>query len=146
MRVLLVEDNPADAELTREILEANKLHLDLHVVVDGRDAIDFLHKRGRFAAAPRPDLIVLDLNVPRVHGKDVLAAIKQASDLRIIPVVVLTSSAAETDILESYDLGANCYVTKPLDLRSFERIVKSLECFWFTIVALPPEGTGAEGN
>lgn len=137
IEVLLVEDNPADADLTREALEASKLVLNLSVVVDGEQCIDFLRQSGRFSGAPRPDLILLDLNLPRISGREVLAEIKGDPGLRTIPVVVLTSSAAETDVVQSYDLGANCYITKPVDLSSFMSIVASVNEFWFTVVKLP---------
>ncbi len=137
IEVLLVEDNPADADLTREALEASKLVLNLSVVVDGEQCIDFLRQSGRFSGAPRPDLILLDLNLPRISGREVLAEIKGDTGLRTIPVVVLTSSAAETDVVQSYDLGANCYITKPVDLSSFMSIVASVNEFWFTVVKLP---------
>lgn len=136
--VLLVEDNPADADLTRESLSSDKLHLQLSVVGDGIAALDFLSQRGAYADASLPDLIVLDLNLPRKDGREVLSEIKQDPQLRRIPVVVLTSSDAESDIVRSYDLGANCYVTKPLNLEAFQTIVSSIEEFWFTIAKLPP--------
>ncbi|MCF3933020.1 response regulator [Acuticoccus sp. M5D2P5] len=144
LRVLLVEDNPADAELTREAFERNGMEIDLSVVADGVQALDYLHKRGPFVRVRRPDLIVLDLNVPRLHGKDVLAITKGEANLRVVPIVVLTSSAAEKDIVESYALGANCYVTKPLDLYDFRKIVSALEFFWFNIVRLPGYDDGEE--
>lgn len=137
IEVLLVEDNPADADLTREALEASKLVLNLSVAVDGEQCLNFLRRAGEFSNAPRPDLILLDLNLPRVSGREVLAEIKNAPGLRTIPVVVLTSSAAETDVVQSYDLGANCYITKPVDLNSFMSIVASVNEFWFTVVKLP---------
>lgn len=137
IEVLLVEDNPADADLTREALESSKLVLTLSVVVDGEQCLAFLRQSGDFKGAPRPDLIMLDLNLPRVSGREVLAEIKSDPGLRTIPVVVLTSSAAETDVVQSYDLGANCYITKPVDLRSFMNIVASVNEFWFTVVKLP---------
>ena len=135
--LLLVEDNPADADLTRESLELEKIYLDLSVVVDGAQALDFLFQRGDFVGAARPDLIVLDLNLPKLDGRQVLQTIKQEESLRRIPVAVLTSSDAETDIVRSYELGANCYVTKPLDLKAFRTIVRSLQDFWLTIAKLP---------
>lgn len=138
MHLLLVEDNLADAELTRECLENSKVFLELSVATDGVEALDFLLRRGSYANAPRPDIIVLDLNLPKKDGRQVLAEIKAHAELRRIPVVVLTSSDAESDIARSYDLGANCYVTKPLDLKAFQTIVKSIEQFWFTIAKLPP--------
>ncbi len=142
--ILLIEDNPADADLARETLEMNKLFLQLFVVSDGVEALDFLFQRGRYTKAVRPDLIVLDLNLPRKDGRQVLAEIKQNAEVKRIPVVVLTSSDAESDIARSYDLGANCYVTKPLDLKAFQAIVKAIEQFWFTIAKLPPsDGTSS---
>jgi len=136
--VLLVEDNPGDVDLTREVLREGKLHLDLHVAMDGVEAMEFLRRRGAHAQAPRPDLILLDLNLPRKDGREVLAEIKADPELRRIPVVVLSSSDAERDIVRSYDLHANCYVTKPVDLGQFITIVKTIEEFWMTIVRLPP--------
>ena len=136
--VLLVEDNPGDVDLTREVLREGKLHLDLHVAMDGVEAMEFLRRRGAHAQAPRPDLILLDLNLPRKDGREVLAEIKADPELRRIPVVVLSSSDAERDIVRSYDLHANCYVTKPVDLNQFITIVKLIEEFWLTIVMLPP--------
>ncbi|MBX3728850.1 MAG: response regulator [Candidatus Sumerlaeia bacterium] len=138
IRVLLVEDNPADADLTRETLETGKLFLELSVVADGIAAMDFLHGRGKHIGQPRPDLILLDLNLPRKPGREVLIEIKGDPDLRSIPIVILTSSDAERDIVQSYALGANCYITKPVDLRAFQSIVRTLEGFWLTIVKLPP--------
>jgi two-component system, chemotaxis family, response regulator Rcp1 len=136
VRILLVEDNPADVELARETLAHGKLHLELTAVSDGVQALEAL--RGA-KGQPMPDLILLDLNLPRKDGREVLREIKSDDHLRRIPVVVLTSSDADTDILRSYDLGANCYVTKPLDLRAFQAIVQAVEDFWFTIVRLPPD-------
>jgi CheY-like chemotaxis protein len=137
IRVLLVEDNPADADLMRETIEASKLHLDLATVKDGVEAIQYLRGEGAFAGAHRPDLILLDLNLPRMNGRQVLASVKSDADLCGIPVVVLTSSGAEQDIVQSYNLGANCYVIKPVDLKAFQSIVKQVESFWFTVVKLP---------
>ncbi len=145
IEVLLVEDNPADADLTREALEASKLVLNLSVVVDGEQCIDFLRQSGGFIGARRPDLILLDLNLPRISGREVLAEIKGDPGLRTIPVVVLTSSAAETDVVQSYDLGANCYITKPVDLKSFMSIVASVNEFWFTVVKLPTSTHSGSG-
>ncbi len=135
--ILLVEDNPGDVELTREALHDTKLHIRLSVVNDGVEALAFLRREGRHAAAYRPDLILLDLNLPRKDGRGVLAEIKADPDLRHIPVVILTSSQAEQDILRAYELHANCYVTKPVDLDQFVTIVRSIEHFWFTVVKLP---------
>lgn len=137
IRVLLVEDNPGDADLTRESLEASKLMIDIDVAIDGEQALDFLFKRGRHVQAETPDLIVLDLNLPKIDGRQVLAELRQDEQLRKIAVVVLTSSDAERDIAASYELGANCYVVKPIDLDAFQSIVKSIEGFWFTVVRLP---------
>jgi CheY-like chemotaxis protein len=139
IRVLLVEDNEADADLALETLATSRLLLETSVVTDGTRAMDYLNRRGAFASARRPDLILLDLNLPKLSGREVLAAIKKSPALRAIPVVVLTSSSAETDIVESYTLGANCYVTKPVDLRAFQAIVHAVEGFWFTVVKLPPK-------
>lgn len=137
IHVLLVEDNPADADLMRETIEASKLRLDLAVVKDGVEAIQYLRSEGPYLKSPRPDLILLDLNMPRMNGRQVLANVKSDADLRGIPVVVLTSSGAEQDIVQSYNLGANCYVIKPVDLKAFQSIVKQVESFWFTVVKLP---------
>jgi two-component system, chemotaxis family, response regulator Rcp1 len=137
MQILLIEDNPADVDLTRESLEGSKLLLALSVAMDGVTAIEFLCRQGSYRQAPRPDLIVLDLNLPRKDGREVLAEIKSNSGLKRIPVVIMTSSDAEMDVVRSYDLGANCYIRKPLDLKAFQSIVQSIEEFWFTIVKLP---------
>jgi CheY-like chemotaxis protein len=139
IEILLVEDSPGDVRLTREALTANKIRNTLHVVADGVQALAFLRKQGKHANAPRPNLILLDLNLPKKDGREVLAEIKGNGDLRRIPVVVLTTSGAEEDILKAYDLNANCYVTKPVNLDSFIQVVKSIESFWLTIVELPPE-------
>lgn len=138
VRVLLVEDNPADVDLVRESLSEDRLSVDLMVATDGLEGLDALHARGRFQGAALPDVIVLDLNLPRMSGREFLESIRQEDILRRIPVVVLTSSDAERDVAQSYDAGANCYVTKPLDLRAFQHIVQQVEDFWFTIVKLPP--------
>ena len=137
IHVLLVEDNPGDADLTRETLATSKIRIHISVVVDGTEAIAFLLRQPPFAQAPTPDLILLDLNLPRMGGREVLAEIKSHPALRSIPVVVLTSSDAEQDIAGSYQLGANCYVTKPVGLDAFQSIVRSVEGFWFTVVKLP---------
>ena len=136
--VLLVEDNPGDVLLTTEALEEAKLHINMSVVSDGVEALDFLYRRGAYAEAPRPDLMLLDLNMPRKDGREVLAEIKADPDLRGIPVVVLTTSHAEQDIVRTYNLHANAYVTKPVDLEQFITIVHAINQFWFTIVTLPP--------
>jgi chemotaxis family two-component system response regulator Rcp1 len=139
--ILLVEDNPGDADLAREALENSKLHNDLSVVGDGVEAMDFLRRKGKYAQAPRPDLILLDLNLPKKDGREVLAEIKGDPDLKRIPVVILTMSKDEEDVLKSYNLHANCFITKPIDLTQFMKVVKSIEDFWLTIVKLPPNGT-----
>jgi len=137
IRVLLVEDNPGDADLTRETLEGSKLRIEIAVVVDGAAAVSYLRKEGAHAGVPTPDLILLDLNLPKVSGRDVLAEVKTHEDLCTIPVVVLTSSDAERDIVESYALGASCFVTKPVGFHEFQSIVRSIEGFWFTVVRYP---------
>lgn len=138
VEVLLVEDNPGDVRLTLEALKEAKMHNRVSVVQDGMEAMDFLRKRGKFADATRPDLILLDLNLPRKNGREVLAEIKADESLKCIPVVVLTTSEAEQDILKAYKLHANCYVTKPVDLDQFIKVVQSIENFWMTVVKLPP--------
>ena len=140
VEILLVEDNPADIRLTTEILKDAKLCNTLHVARDGIEAMQFLRQEGTFVDMPRPDLILLDLNLPRMDGRDVLRDIKKDATLKRIPVVILTTSDAEQDILKSYDLNANCYITKPVDLEQFSKVVHSIEDFWFSIVKLPPRG------
>jgi two-component system, chemotaxis family, response regulator Rcp1 len=135
--ILLVEDNPGDVDLTKEALADAKVSNRLHVVDDGAKAIDFLFKKGAYADAPRPDIILLDLNLPKKDGRQVLAEIKADPCLTKIPVVILTTSQAEEDILRSYQLHANCYVTKPVDFKQFLKVVKSIEEFWLTVVKLP---------
>lgn len=137
--ILIIEDNEGDARLIREVFNENKLFNSLHFVRDGVDAMDYLYARGKFQNAIRPDLIILDLNLPRKDGREVLAEIKSDPVLKQIPVVVMTISQAEEDILKSYNLHANCYVTKPIDLNQFSEVIKSIENFWFTIVKLPPK-------
>ena len=139
IEILLVEDNPGDVRLTKEALKEVKIHNTLSVVMDGQAAIDFLRKKGEYANAKRPDLILLDLNLPKKNGREVLAEIKGDPDLRLIPVVVLTTSQAETDIIRSYSLHANSYVTKPVDMAQFITVVKAVENFWFSIVKLPSQ-------
>ena len=139
--VLLVEDNPGDVRLTREALKEGKVINNLNVVRDGEEALAYLHREGPYAAAPRPDIILLDLNLPRKDGRGVLAEIKQDEALKRIPVVVLTTSRAEEDILRTYELHANCYIVKPVDLDQFIKVVRSIETFWLTIVKLPGEKT-----
>jgi CheY-like chemotaxis protein len=138
IEILLVEDNPGDVRLTKEALKDGKILNNLNVVSDGAEAMAFLRREGVYAAAPRPELILLDLNLPKKDGREVLAEIKQDGKLRCIPVVILTSSAAEQDIVKSYNLHANCYITKPVDLDQFISVVKSIEHFWLTVVRLPP--------
>ena len=138
VQILLVEDNPGDARLTEEALREAKVRNTLHHVEDGIDALAFLRQEGDFADAPRPGLIFLDLNLPRMDGRDVLREIKNDPELRCIPVVVLTSSGAEQDIVNTYELHANCYITKPVDMNGFMKVVKSIENFWFSVVKLPP--------
>ena len=138
VQILLVEDNPGDARLTEEALREAKVRNTLHHVEDGIDALAFLRQEGDFADAPRPGLIFLDLNLPRMDGREVLREIKNDPELRCIPVVVLTSSGAEQDIVNTYELHANCYITKPVDMNGFMKVVKSIENFWFSVVKLPP--------
>lgn len=138
IEILLVEDNPGDVRLTQEALKETKILNNLSVVMDGEEAMAFLRQEGDFADAVRPDLILLDLNLPKKDGREVLAEIKEDDELKQIPVVVLTVSQAEQDILKTYELHANCYITKPIDLHQFVEVVKAIEDFWLTIVKLPP--------
>jgi len=137
IEILLVEDNPGDVRLTVEVLKETKVRNTLTVAADGVEALDLLRRKGRYTHAVRPDLILLDLNLPKKDGRQVLAEIKADPVLRSIPVVILTTSKAEEDIVKSYNLYANCYVTKPVDLEQFVKVVKSIEGFWLTIVKLP---------
>ncbi len=139
VEILLVEDNPGDARLTQEALKDGKVYNKLTVVPDGVEAMAYLRREGRYAGAAQPDLILLDLNLPKKDGREVLQEIKADEQLRRIPVVVLTSSNAEQDVLKSYGLHANCYVTKPVDLDQFIGAVKAIENFWLTVVTLPRE-------
>jgi CheY-like chemotaxis protein len=139
IEILLAEDNPGDVRLTREAIKDAKVHNRLHVVTDGVEAMAFLRHEGNYAAAPRPDLILLDLNMPRMDGREVLKQLKSDDNFRRIPVVIITSSQAEEDILKAYDLQANCYVTKPVDLEQFMKVIRSVEEFWLTVVKLPPQ-------
>ncbi len=141
IEILLVEDNPGDIRLTQEALKDSKLHNNLSITRDGVEAMEFLRQKGKYNAAPRPDIILLDLNLPRKDGREVLEEIKVDESLRLIPVVVMTTSEDEEDILRSYQLHANCYITKPVDLNRFITIVKTIENFWFQIVKLPPQIT-----
>ncbi len=138
--ILLVEDNPGDADLAIEALEHSKIRNNLFVAKDGEQAMAFLRREDSYADKPRPDLILLDLNLPRKDGREVLAEIKQDASLKRIPVVILTTSQDEEDVMRSYNLHANCYVTKPIDLHQFMKVVKSIEDFWLSIVKLPPNG------
>lgn len=140
IEILLVEDNPGDVRLTIEALKEGKVRNNMHVAGDGVEAMAFLRKEGKYADMPRPDLILLDLNMPRKDGREVLAEIKADPVLRRIPVVILTTSKAEEDIVKTYSHHANCYITKPVDLDQFITVVRSIEDFWLTIVKLPPTG------
>ena len=137
IEILLVEDNPGDARLAKEALRESKLRNNLNIVVDGVEAMDYLHKKGKYADATTPDLVLLDLNLPKKDGREVLAEVKADDKLKRIPVVILTTSTAEEDVLKTYDLHANCYISKPIDLDQFMKVVKSIEDFWITIVKLP---------
>ncbi|MCG2771629.1 MAG: response regulator [Desulfobacterales bacterium] len=139
IQILMVEDNPDDVDLTKEALLDAKLTFDLHVVEDGVAAMEFLRQEGSYREAPRPDLILLDLNLPKKDGREVLAEIKGDEDLRRIPVVVLTTSSAEEDVMQAYNSHVNCFITKPVDFAQFIKVVKSIEDFWFTVVTLPRE-------
>jgi two-component system, chemotaxis family, response regulator Rcp1 len=138
VEILLVEDNPGDVRLTREALKEGKVYNNLHWAKDGVEALEFLRREGAHAGAPRPDIILLDLNLPKKDGREVLAVIKNDGEFKHIPVVVLTTSKAEEDVLKSYALHANCYVTKPVDLEKFIQVVQSIDRFWLTVVTLPP--------
>ena len=140
VEILLVEDNPGDERLTREALKEGKVYSNLHWVKDGVEAMQFLRRQGKYASVPRPDIILLDLNLPKKDGREVLQDIKNDGDHKRIPVVVLTTSKAEEDVLRTYNLHANCYVTKPVDLEKFIVVVKSIDAFWLTVVTLPPNG------
>ena len=138
IEILLVEDSPGDVRLTQEALADAKIRNRISVVNDGLEALAFLQQEGQYEGAPRPDLILLDLNMPRMDGRELLAAIKLKDGLKTIPVVVLTTSDADADILKSYELQASCYITKPVDLEQFITVVAGIEEFWFSIVKLPP--------
>ena len=137
--ILMVEDDPGDVRLTREALKGSKVLHNLNVVEDGVAALDYLRKVAPFQDAVRPDIVLLDLNLPRKDGREVLAAMKQDAALKMIPVVILTTSQAEEDVLRAYNLNANCYVTKPVDFDQFMRIVRTIEDFWLNVVTLPPK-------
>lgn len=138
IEILLVEDNPGDVRLTREALKDARVANTLHVVEDGVAALDYLRRQGQYSDAPRPHLVLLDLNLPKKNGREVLAEIKSDEHLKRIPVVILTTSQAEEDVLRAYNLHANCYITKPVDFTQFTKVVKTIEDFWLTIVTLPP--------
>lgn len=140
VEILLVEDNPGDERLTREALKEGKVYSNLHWVKDGVEALAFLRRSGKYQDVPRPDIILLDLNLPKKDGREVLQDIKNDPELKRIPVVVLTTSKAEEDVLRTYNLHANCYVTKPVDLEKFIVVVRSIDRFWLTVVTLPPGG------
>src|SRR3984885_13189381 len=139
IEVLLVEDSPGDVRLTREAFKDAKVHINLHVASDGAEAMEFLNRTGKYSDVPRPDLILLDLNLPKKDGREVLGEIKQSSALKSIPVVILTTSASDADILRSYRLHANCYITKPVGLDGFLKVVQSIDNFWLSVVKLPRE-------
>jgi CheY-like chemotaxis protein len=138
IEVLLIEDSPTDILMTQEALEQGKLLNQLHVVEDGAAALAFLRHQGPYATSPRPDLILLDLNLPRKSGQEVLAELKADEKLKFIPVVILTTSKADEDVVKSYELHANCYITKPVGFTSFVEVVHAIESFWFSVVTLPP--------
>ena len=138
IEILLVEDSPSDAEFTVEALKEAKVRNHLSLVEDGVQAMEFLRRQGQYTKAPRPDLIMLDLNLPRKDGREVLAELKADANLKMIPVVVLTTSRAEEDVLRAYQLHANCYITKPVDFQQFLNVVRAIESFWLFIVTLPP--------
>ncbi len=137
VEILLIEDNPGDARLTQEALNEGKVKNNLHIAYDGVEATDFLFRRNQYQDAPRPDLIILDLNLPKKNGQEVLAEIKADDNLKSIPVIVLTISKAEEDIIRSYNLHANCFLIKPIDLNQFFDVVRSIEDFWLSLVKLP---------
>ena len=139
IEILLVEDNLGDIRLTQEALKHGKLHNHLSVVRNGEEALKFLRRIGEHADVPRPDLILLDLNLPRVSGREVLAEIKSDQNLKRIPVVILTTATSDEDIMQSYDLSANCYINKPVDMTEFVKVVQSIEDFWFAVVTLAPQ-------
>jgi CheY-like chemotaxis protein len=136
-QILLVDDNPGDVRLTQEAFKDAKVHLEMHVASDGVEAMEFLTHRGRFHESPQPDLVLLDLNLPRMDGREVLAEIKSHPSLKLIPVVILTTSASDADIERSYLLHANCYIAKPVDLEGFLTVVRSIDDFWLSVVKLP---------
>ena len=138
VEVLLIEDSEADADLVKEAITGEKLIVHLHLARNGEEAMEFLRRQGSYVNAPRPDLILLDLNLPKKDGREVLREVKADANLGLIPVVILTTSAAEEDVLKSYQFHANAYITKPVDFESFKKIVNQLTNFWFSLVVLPP--------
>ena len=142
IKILMVEDNPGDARLAEEALKDSKINNSLYHVEDGVEAMRFLRRQAEYSDAPQPDLVLLDLNLPRKDGREVLAERKEDPKLKLVPVVVMTTSEAERDLVKSYDLHANAYVVKPIDLERFIEVVQSIEVFWFTIVKLPPTVDG----
>jgi CheY-like chemotaxis protein len=146
IEILLVEDNPVDILMTKQALAEGKVCNNLHVVEDGEEATDFLWRHGKYSAAPRPDLILLDLNLPRKNGREILADIKSDPELLDIPVIVLTTSEEEQDIVMCYQLHSNCFITKPVDMEQFTQVIRSIEGFWLTIVKLPADGMNDHGN
>ena len=139
VEILLVEDSPGDVRLTQEALKDSKLLNNLHVTRDGVEAMDFLQRKGKYESAVRPDVVLLDLNMPRKDGRQVLKEVKEDEELKRIPIVILTISKADEDIIRTYELGANCYITKPVDLEQFNKVVKAIDNFWFEVVTLPPK-------
>ena len=140
VEILLIEDNPGDVRLTKEALKESKIKNILNVVGDGVKAMDYLYNHGKYKSKTKPNLILLDLNLPRKDGREVLAEIKDCDSLKMIPIVILTTSLAENDILSSYNHHANCYINKPVELNKFLKVIRSIELFWFGIVKLPPNG------
>jgi two-component system, chemotaxis family, response regulator Rcp1 len=138
VEILLIEDNPGDIRLVKEVFKDAKLNNNLQVALDGEEALKILRQEGEFFNSPRPDLILLDLNLPKKNGREVLREIKEDESLKCIPVVILTTSSAEEDLIETYKRDANCYITKPVDLDEFIKVVKSIQNFWLEIVKLPP--------
>ena len=139
IHILLVDDDPGDVRLTLESLKRSKLYSSIDTVDNGEEALAYLRQEGKYSNSPRPDLILLDLNMPRKDGRETLEEIKKDPKLRLIPVVVLTTSSSEADVFKSYDLGANCYITKPVDLTEFMKVIHETESFWFAVVKLPPK-------
>ena len=137
IEILLVEDNPADIRLTKEGFKEGKIANNLYAAMDGQTALDFLYRRGEYKDAPRPDVVLLDLNLPGIGGHEILSQVKSDPDLRAIPIVIMTSSEAESDVIKSYQEHANCFISKPVDFEGFIRVVRSIEDFWFSVVRLP---------